>query len=159
MSLDIVTWTELSVAEQKSVLQRPALGSDALVRKRVEKIINKVRESGDAALKEFTRQLDGVELDRSRVSDDEFDQAEGELSSASMNAIELAIANVTRFHERQVPEHIDMVDIFRRSELVAPVVDEAIEVGVKYIWMQDGVVNPESAAKAEAVGIPVIMDD
>jgi histidinol dehydrogenase len=108
MSLDIVIWTDLSVAEQEKVLQRPALGSDAIVRKRVEKIINKVRESGDAALKEFTRQFDGVELDRFRVSDDEFDQAEGELSSASMNAIELAIANVTRFHEKQVPEHIDM---------------------------------------------------
>ena len=108
MSLDIVIWTELSVAEQKNVLQRPALGSDAIVRKRVEKIINKVRESGDAALKEITRQLDGVELDRFRVGDDEFDQAEGELSSASMDAIELAIANVTRFHEKQVPEHIDM---------------------------------------------------
>jgi predicted CoA-binding protein len=60
---------------------------------------------------------------------------------------------------KSVPEPIDMVNIFRRSELVAPVVDEAIEIGVKYIWMQDGVVNPESAAKAEAAGIPVIMDD
>ena len=60
---------------------------------------------------------------------------------------------------KSVPESIDMVDIFRRSELVAPVVDEAIEVGVKYIWMQDGVINPEAAAKAEAAGIPVIMDD
>ncbi len=58
-----------------------------------------------------------------------------------------------------VPEPIDMVNIFRRSELVPPVVDQAIEVGVKYIWMQDGVINPESAAKAEAAGIPVIMDD
>ena len=52
-----------------------------------------------------------------------------------------------------------MVDIFRRSELVAPVVEEAIEIGAKYIWMQDGVVDNESAAKAEAAGIPVIMDD
>jgi predicted CoA-binding protein len=60
---------------------------------------------------------------------------------------------------RSVPESIDMVNIFRRSELVAPVVDQAIEIGVKYIWMQDGVINPESAAKAEAAGIPVIMDD
>ena len=60
---------------------------------------------------------------------------------------------------KSVPEPIDMVNIFRRSELVAPVVEQAIEVGVKYIWMQDGVVNPESAAKAEAAGIPVIMDD
>ena len=60
---------------------------------------------------------------------------------------------------KSVPEPIDMVDIFRRSELVPPVVDEAIAVGVKYIWMQDGVINPEAAAKAEAAGIPVIMDD
>ncbi len=60
---------------------------------------------------------------------------------------------------RSVPEPIDMVNIFRRSDLVPPVVDQAIEVGVKYIWMQDGVINPDSAAKAEAAGIPVIMDD
>ncbi len=60
---------------------------------------------------------------------------------------------------KSVPEPIDMVDVFRRSELVPPVVDEAIEVGVKYIWMQDGVVNEEAAAKAEAAGIPVIMND
>ena len=60
---------------------------------------------------------------------------------------------------KSVPEPIDMVNIFRRSELVPPVVDQAIEVGVKYIWMQDGVIDPESAAKAEAAGIPVIMDD
>jgi predicted CoA-binding protein len=58
-----------------------------------------------------------------------------------------------------VPEPIDLVDIFRRSELVPPVVDEAIELGVKYIWMQDGVINPEAAAKAAAAGIPVVLDD
>lgn len=108
MTFDTVTWTELSVAEQKVLLQRPAVNSDALVRKRVEKIINKVRESGDAALKEFTRQLDGVDLDKFRVSDYEFDQAEDELSSASIDAIELAIGNVRRFHEKQVPALIDM---------------------------------------------------
>ena len=60
---------------------------------------------------------------------------------------------------KSVPEPIDMVDIFRRSELVGPVVDEAIEVGAKYIWMQDGVINEEAAARAEASGIPVIMND
>ena len=60
---------------------------------------------------------------------------------------------------KSVPEPIDMVDIFRRSELVPPVVDEAIEVGVKYIWMQDGVTHPEAAAKAEQAGIPVVMND
>jgi histidinol dehydrogenase len=108
MSFDTVIWKDLTAAEQKALLQRPAPGSEALVRKRVEKIINKVRESGDAALKEFTRQLDGVELDRFRVSDREFEQAERELSAASIEAIDLAIGNVTRFHEKQVPQQIDM---------------------------------------------------
>ena len=60
---------------------------------------------------------------------------------------------------KSVPEPIDMVDIFRRSELVAPVVDEAIEVGATFIWMQDGVEDETSAEKARAVGIPVIMDN
>ena len=60
---------------------------------------------------------------------------------------------------KSVPEPIDMVDVFRRSDLVAPVVDEAIEVGAKFIWMQDGVVDDESAERARAAGIPVIMDN
>jgi predicted CoA-binding protein len=60
---------------------------------------------------------------------------------------------------KSVPVPIDMVDVFRRSELVPPVIDEAIEVGVKYIWMQDGVIDHEAAAKAERAGIPVVMDD
>lgn len=57
-----------------------------------------------------------------------------------------------------VPEPVDMVDIFRRPELVLPVVEEAIEIGAKYVWMQEGIVNQEAQAKAEAAGIPVVMD-
>ena len=60
---------------------------------------------------------------------------------------------------KSVPQPIDMVDVFRRSDQVMPVVDEAIEVGAKYIWMQDGVINEEAKAKAEAAGIPVVMND
>ncbi len=108
MSFDIVTWTELSAAERRGLLRRPTLRSDALVRRRVSRIIDKVRESGDAALREITRQLDGVDLERFRVSDDEFDQAEGDLSNASIDAIELAIGNITRFHELQLPVPMDL---------------------------------------------------
>ena len=60
---------------------------------------------------------------------------------------------------KSVPEPVDMVDIFRRSELVAPVVDEAIEVGAKYIWMQDGVVDEVAAKKASDAGLLVVMDN
>lgn len=57
-----------------------------------------------------------------------------------------------------VPEKIDVVDIFRRSEDVPPIVDQAICIGASTVWMQLDIVNEESAAKAEAAGLNVIMD-
>jgi predicted CoA-binding protein len=57
-----------------------------------------------------------------------------------------------------LPGKVDMVDIFRLPWKVTPVVDEAIEMGVPYIWMQLKVINEEAAAKAEAAGATVIMD-
>ncbi|ADH86709.1 CoA-binding domain protein [Desulfurivibrio alkaliphilus AHT 2] len=53
---------------------------------------------------------------------------------------------------------IDLVNIFRRAELVGPIVREAIAIGAGGIWMQEGVVNPEAAGEAEAAGLEVIMD-
>ncbi len=58
----------------------------------------------------------------------------------------------------EIPEPVDIVDIFRRSDAVAEVVDSAIKIGAKGIWMQEGVVDETAAAKARAAGIEVVMD-
>lgn len=59
---------------------------------------------------------------------------------------------------QSVPEKIDVVQIFRKPEDVPPVVDDAIQVGAKVVWMQEGIVNYEAAQKAEEAGLQVVMD-
>jgi predicted CoA-binding protein len=57
-----------------------------------------------------------------------------------------------------VPDPIDIVDIFRRSEYVPEIVDAAIRAGAKAVWMQEGVVHEDAAEKARAAGLMVVMD-
>lgn len=57
-----------------------------------------------------------------------------------------------------VPGTIDLVDIFRKSEDVLPIVEEAIARGVKAIWMQEGVINEQAAFRAKESGLFVVMD-
>ena len=57
-----------------------------------------------------------------------------------------------------VPVPIDLVDVFRRAEFIDEVVDACIVLGVKAIWIQEGIVNEAAAARARAAGITVVMD-
>jgi predicted CoA-binding protein len=57
-----------------------------------------------------------------------------------------------------IPEKVEVVNIFRRSEDVMPIVDEAIKIGARVVWMQTGVINEKAAAKARDAGLLVIMN-
>ncbi len=57
-----------------------------------------------------------------------------------------------------IPEPVEIVDVFRKPSDVPPIADEAIAIGAKVLWMQLGVINDEAAAKAYAAGLEVVMD-
>jgi predicted CoA-binding protein len=71
---------------------------------------------------------------------------------------EKAYASLLEIPEKDVPEKIDIVSIFRRSEFVEEIVDQAIQLKVPAIWMQEDVIDEKAAEKARQAGIFVVMD-
>ncbi len=61
-------------------------------------------------------------------------------------------------HLEDIPERVDIVDIFRRSEFVPEIVESAIRIGARGVWMQEGVIHPEAAERARRAGMFVIMN-
>lgn len=57
-----------------------------------------------------------------------------------------------------IPERVDIVNVFRRSEFVPEIVESAIRIGARAVWMQEGVIHPEAAERARAAGLFVTMD-
>ena len=57
-----------------------------------------------------------------------------------------------------IPEHVDIVDIFRRSEFVPEIVESAIRIGARGVWMQEGVIHSQAAERARSAGLFVIMN-
>lgn len=58
----------------------------------------------------------------------------------------------------EIPEKVELVDIFRRSEEVAPVIESAIRIGAKTVWMQEGVIDLAAAERARQAGLAVVVD-
>ena len=103
MSIRTFNWAELSSAKRDSLLQRPAVSDDRSIRRDTAAIIDQVRLRGDSALLELTKRFDQAALDELRVSDNEISLAEQALTPDQLDAIDLAIDNVRKFHLAQLP--------------------------------------------------------
>ena len=99
-------WNDLTEAERTALLQRPAVADDDEIRPSTAAIIREVREDGDAALRRLTSQYDRADIEELRVSKAELAEAGRQLEGEDIDAIELAIGNVRRFHEAQKPASI-----------------------------------------------------
>lgn len=101
-----VVWQSLSESQQDSVLERPAITEGANITATVSDVIAKVRNEGDAALKELTEKFDGVTPESIRVSSGEIEEACARLTPEMKQALEQAYSNIAKFHEAQKPQPI-----------------------------------------------------
>ena len=104
----IFDWDSLSAADRGAALARPAQESRADIATVAAEVVDAVRRKGDAALYSYTERFDAVRLETLAVSDEEFSQARGFLTSQQHAALERAIQNVHRFHSTQLPQPLSL---------------------------------------------------
>jgi histidinol dehydrogenase len=104
----ILEWDRLSGAEREAALARPTQASRADIAAVAAEVASSVRRTGDAALYSYTERFDAVRLDSLAVSVEEFSQARQALTSQQHAALETAIANVQKFHARQLPQPLSV---------------------------------------------------
>ena len=87
------------------------------------------------------------------------------VQSAGYRIIPVNPAETEVLHEKsyasleEIPEPVDIVNIFRRSEFVPAIVDAVIRLGIPYLWLQDGVIHDEAVARARAAGVKCVVND
>ncbi|HEY5623491.1 MAG TPA: histidinol dehydrogenase [Gammaproteobacteria bacterium] len=101
--MKVAVWKNLDPAARTAMLRRPVLVEDAELQVRVAEILARVRRDGDRALRELTREIDGVELSALEVGDVEFAAADGALTREQRDAMGAAAGNIRAFHEAQLP--------------------------------------------------------
>ena len=87
-------------------LCRRADQDNSLIEERVKRIVERVAQEGDAAIRELAKEIDGVQLQSLRVAEDEFERAEAKVSDEVKSAIEVAVSNITSFHAAQLPHEL-----------------------------------------------------
>ena len=106
MAIQTHNWSALDEQQRDAMLQRPAVADDANIRAGTAAIIEEVRCNGDTALRRLTAEYDRAEIGDLRVSGDELDRAEKSLTAEQLDAIDLAIDNVSKFHRAQIQADI-----------------------------------------------------
>lgn len=101
-------WESLDDSSRRAALQRPAIRAGKEIAAGVARLIEEVRREGDRAVRRLTEAFDGVSLDNLRVTEEEFAAAVEETGPGAMAAIEVAISNVSRFHEGQATPPLRM---------------------------------------------------
>ncbi len=108
MNNHIINWQTLSVDEQRRALARPAIAESKLLSQQVENILTNVRLNGDKALYQLTEKFDGATLDTLAVSAAQINAAKQALSEQRIAAIQMAYAQIKRFHQAQITEDISV---------------------------------------------------